>query len=80
MDTTANANKPIKHLSNNRYSKWSREYRTRKDLSMCGVFIPTDIHKRFSAIAEQRKESKRAVLEACIRNYITQYEANTAEA
>ena len=64
----------------NRYSKWSRDYRIKKELTMCGVFIPTEIHKRFCKIAEQRKESKRAVIEACIRNYITQYEANSAQA
>lgn len=80
MDTPTNASKPVKHLSTNHYSKWSREYRSRKELSMCGAFIPSSLHKRFSEIVSKRKESKRAVLEACIRNYITQYEANSSEA
>lgn len=80
METPNDTQQATKKLSANRYSMWSREYRIKKDLTMCGVFIPADIHKRFSTITSKRKESKRAVLEACIRNYITQYEANTSEA
>jgi hypothetical protein len=80
MELPNDTQQATKQHSLNRYSRWSRDYRIRKELTMCGVFIPTDIHKRFSTIASKRKESKRAVLEACIRNYITKYETNTSEA
>ena len=80
METPNDTQQKPKQHSANRYSKWSREYRMKKDLTMCGVFIPADIHKRFSKVTSERGESKRAVLEAFIRNYLKQYEANTAEA
>ena len=59
---------------------WSREYRKKKDIAMCGVYLPKELRNRFTIAVEKQGTSKREVLERFIRNYISEYEEKSVEA
>lgn len=64
----------------NHYAVWSREYRKKNDIAMCGVYLPKELRNRFTIAVEKQGTSKREVLERFIRNYISEYEEKSVEA
>lgn len=47
---------------------------------MLGVLLPVDLRNRFTTILDIEGRSKREVLEAFVKEYISQYEKNSTQA